>query len=87
MTKSQKVLAFSFLRVGMKCVLNRAAMILYIVETKYIITAKIEPTCTATSSTIPWSGKVVKCENKAKCPEELTGKNSVMPCRAERNIS
>ena len=45
----------------------------------------MEPMCTATSMARPWSGNVVKCENKIKCPDELTGKNSVIPWRADKN--
>lgn len=74
-----------FFNEGRKRLCHKPTMMLRISRQKYIITAMIEPTCTATSSSNPWSGKEVNFENKIRCPEELTGKNSVKPCKTDKS--
>ena len=55
---------------------------------KYVKTAKNDPMCKLTSIERLFSWKLEYSENKIKCEEELTGKNSVMPWMKEsKNIS
>src|SRR5947209_9876918 len=51
------------------------------------MTASSVPVLVATSKPSPWSCQPRKKGTRIRCPEELTGRNSVIPCTMERTTA